>query len=259
MKRPTRRIGKNQKSDASNLLWFAVCAQIDKIREYKKQVPSTRIDHTKDQISIGMKESVSFIFLLLSGTAGVTNGHGMLWDPPGRSSLWRFGYKTPPNYDDNQLYCGGIGAQMEGKFMCGICGDSYGDPIPRNNELGGLYGLGIITRLYPANSVVPVVVDLETQHRGYFEFHLCDLTGRSETEDCFRKLLYENGSDKFFVRRSQFYYLTIRLPKGIRCKHCVLRWHYKTGNNWGTCKNGTQALGCGPQEIFRNCADISIQ
>jgi hypothetical protein len=31
-----------------------------------------------------------------------------------------------------------------------------------------------------------------------------------------------------------------------------------TGNSWGECEDGTEAMGCGPQEIFRNCADISI-
>lgn len=30
------------------------------------------------------------------------------------------------------------------------------------------------------------------------------------------------------------------------------------GNNWGKCSNGTEAVGCGPQEEFRACADIQI-
>lgn len=30
------------------------------------------------------------------------------------------------------------------------------------------------------------------------------------------------------------------------------------GNNWGNCPNGTGAVGCGPQEEFRACADITI-
>lgn len=30
------------------------------------------------------------------------------------------------------------------------------------------------------------------------------------------------------------------------------------GNNWGNCPNGTGAIGCGPQEEFRACADITI-
>lgn len=27
---------------------------------------------------------------------------------------------------------------------------------------------------------------------------------------------------------------------------------------WGICANGTEAVGCGRPETFRNCADISI-
>ena len=30
------------------------------------------------------------------------------------------------------------------------------------------------------------------------------------------------------------------------------------GNNWGRCPGGGAALGCGPQEEFRACADIAI-
>lgn len=31
-----------------------------------------------------------------------------------------------------------------------------------------------------------------------------------------------------------------------------------SGNMWGTCENGTEAVGCGRPETFRNCADVSI-
>lgn len=48
------------------------------------------------------------------------------------------------------------------------------------------------------------------------------------------------------------------LPKNLTCKQCVLRWHYRAGNNWGICPNGTGRLGCGNQEIFRTCSDIAI-
>ena len=30
------------------------------------------------------------------------------------------------------------------------------------------------------------------------------------------------------------------------------------GNTWGICANGTEGMGCGEQETFRNCADVSI-
>ena len=31
---------------------------------------------------------------------------------------------------------------------------------------------------------------------------------------------------------------------------CVLQWRYVAGNNWGKCPNGTEKVGCGPQEHF---------
>lgn len=44
----------------------------------------------------------------------------------------------------------------------------------------------------------------------------------------------------------------------FECEHCVLQWKYVAGNNWGICSNGEGAVGCGPQEEFRACADIAI-
>lgn len=34
-------------------------------------------------------------------------GHGKLWEPPSRSSMWRRGFHTPMNANDNELNCGG--------------------------------------------------------------------------------------------------------------------------------------------------------
>lgn len=31
-----------------------------------------------------------------------------------------------------------------------------------------------------------------------------------------------------------------------------------SGNSWGLCEDGTDDVGCGDQEIFRSCADITI-
>ena len=30
-------------------------------------------------------------------------------------------------------------------------------------------------------------------------------------------------------------------------------------NNWGVCENGNAGIGCGPQETYRNCADIVVR
>jgi hypothetical protein len=35
--------------------------------------------------------------------------------------------------------------------------------------------------------------------------------------------------------------------------------HFFAGNNWGDCGDGTSAQGCGPQETFRACSDISVK
>jgi len=34
--------------------------------------------------------------------------HGRLVEPPGRSTMWRFGYDNPKNYNDMELFCGGF-------------------------------------------------------------------------------------------------------------------------------------------------------
>ncbi|XP_043481796.1 uncharacterized protein LOC122510907 [Leptopilina heterotoma] len=36
------------------------------------------------------------------------SAHGRLMDPINRSSMWRRGYKTPINYNDNENFCGGF-------------------------------------------------------------------------------------------------------------------------------------------------------
>ena len=35
------------------------------------------------------------------------NSHGHMSKPPMRSSVSNFGFPTPPNYNENQLFCGG--------------------------------------------------------------------------------------------------------------------------------------------------------
>lgn len=49
-----------------------------------------------------------FILGLSAIFVGAALGHGMLWDPPNRSSYWRIDPSYPANYDDNQNYCGGM-------------------------------------------------------------------------------------------------------------------------------------------------------
>lgn len=50
---------------------------------------------------------VLFATLLVTDRFDVADAHGMILDPPGRSSMWRFGFNVPENNDDNGLNCGG--------------------------------------------------------------------------------------------------------------------------------------------------------
>lgn len=42
-----------------------------------------------------------------------TEGHGMLMDPGNRASRWRVNSSAPRNYNDNELYCGGVGVSLK--------------------------------------------------------------------------------------------------------------------------------------------------
>lgn len=53
---------------------------------------------------------VSFLALGLD----LVNGHGMLLEPVGRASRWRFDGTAPADYDDNQGYCGGFFVRFNG-------------------------------------------------------------------------------------------------------------------------------------------------
>lgn len=46
--------------------------------------------------------------VMMTMTLRSVRGHGRLVEPPSRSSMWRYGFNTPHNYDDNALNCGGL-------------------------------------------------------------------------------------------------------------------------------------------------------
>lgn len=58
---------------------------------------------------------IAFIAFILQQSRLFTPGygHGRLMEPPARNTLWRFGFiKAPANYNDNELFCGGIGVSL---------------------------------------------------------------------------------------------------------------------------------------------------
>ncbi|KAK3592827.1 hypothetical protein CHS0354_019055 [Potamilus streckersoni] len=196
----------------------------------------------------------------------LSSGHGRLLDPPSRSSMWRYGFPNPPNYDDNQVYCGGVQVQWEqngGK--CGVCGDPWQGP--RDNEPGGKFANGIIVRKYTPGEVITVVVELTANHKGYMEFRLCpnDDPRKVIQQDCLDRYplrLTENGKTRFMVPPDvgyQKFNINLALPANVVCRACVFQWKYNAGNSWGTDpKTGQSCVGCGRQEQFYGCADVAI-
>ena len=52
---------------------------------------------------------IALSLIALSGFVVEVKGHGRLIEPPSRASMWRYGFDTPIDYNDNQLFCGGAG------------------------------------------------------------------------------------------------------------------------------------------------------
>lgn len=72
----------------------------------------------RDKTVITSTKSVSITTILWLCLATVisllirhTDAHGRLIEPPSRASAWRYGFDTPPNYNDHELYCGGFSVQ----------------------------------------------------------------------------------------------------------------------------------------------------
>uniref|UniRef100_A0A1L8E399 Putative chitin binding domain protein n=1 Tax=Nyssomyia neivai TaxID=330878 RepID=A0A1L8E399_9DIPT len=212
-----------------------------------------------------MKVCLIVLFAAIIGVLEVS-GHGMVMNPVNRGSIWRL-YGTgaaDPDYNDNGNFCGGFYVQHSingGK--CGLCGNDFRDPMPRAHENGGKYGKGFVVANYPRGATIPVSVQITANHLGYFYLNLCNLdTYGRESEACFAaySLKTSSGSTKYYLNSAAvgYYNFTVTLPAGVSCKRCVLQWTYTTGNNWGYCDDGSGKLGCGDQENFRTCSDISI-
>lgn len=148
--------------------------------------------------------------------------------------------------------------------------------MPRNNELGGYFGQGVIVKTYTRGQTFNALVRITANHMGgRFEFKVCNLdVDTKESDACFDK----NGVFTYTLTStaSQDFVFPVTLPN-ITCKRCVLQWtyivgqyfillndwrilghHIFTANSWGYCPDGSGRLGCGPQETFRTCSDISI-
>lgn len=151
----------------------------------------------------------------------------------------------------------------------GLCGDPTGST---DHLIGGRfanYSPVPIVQTWKKNTAVDLMVEIDTNHNGYFEFFLCDLD-KCNSRDISRKCFKNNACwrlhrkthpdcEKHHVKTqykcgpvdedypSRFYIpcrtegkqyvggkdgtMRYHLPRGVTCKHCVLQWYYVTANN----------------------------
>ncbi|WAR18884.1 hypothetical protein MAR_000722 [Mya arenaria] len=209
--------------------------------------------------------AVLLLSWLLLGTLAGIRGHGRLLEPPGRSSAWRFNFPVPHNTMDHQLNCKGYG--IGGR--CGVCGDPYEGPY--ENEAGGKYARGIIVQNYTQGQRIRVTIEITVNHGGYSEFRICpnnDVTKRV-TQDCMdhyllmtpfgetRYMHAPNGDPAGLGEK----HIDLLLPPGLTCTQCVLQWIWTGDSNNNCWLNSTccTEVGCGPQEHFYGCADVSVR
>ena len=193
---------------------------------------------------------------------GLTDGHGRLMEPPARNSMWRFGFLNPVNYNDNELFCGGMDKQFnENDGECGICGDSASDPSPQTHETGGEFGNRIISKTYVTGSVIGLEIDITANHKGTFQLKLCPLGPRDSeaTQACLDEhpLSQVDGAEEFLITEVPHTVTltrTARLPPGLTCARCVLQWTWRSANSWGNCANGTAVRGNIRNMIYIKCS-----
>lgn len=92
-------------------------------------------------------------------------------------------------------------------------------------------------------------------------FNSMCLVFHAETESCFERLSLVDGTSDYLINQNSgpgSRLIQVKLPKDKKCDRCILRWHWKSANNWGQCADGSHQVGCGPQETYRNCADIAV-
>ena len=110
----------------------------------------------------------------------------------------------------------------------------------RPHEYGGKYASGILGQRYPnGTESIQTVIQMDSEHDGYFEFRLCVQNEyHKETEKCFDENFLRIIGGSIVSGRRRYntgkqlpkeYRLTVELPPGIYCSHCVLQWRYVSG------------------------------
>ncbi|KAH3771907.1 uncharacterized protein LOC127845206 isoform X1 [Dreissena polymorpha] len=197
--------------------------------------------------------------LLLCGMAYGVWGHGRLLEPPARSSAWRYGFPVPNNKDDHGVRC-------PAGMTCSLCGNP-------DNEAGGMYARGILVQNYTQGQTILIKLEITVNHGGYSTFRICpnNDVNKPVTQECLNRYLLTtpSGESRYIHEPKEsptgtgYKYLHLVLPRDLTCTLCVIQWEWVTNSNNNCnfqhpdCCNRTN-VGCGPQERFYGCADVSV-
>lgn len=203
--------------------------------------------------------------------------HGYLAEPAARNKVMN------SNWCSQCLSSGGPGVTYAGgrtwpNSLHGVCGDPHTGPL--DHEAGGKFAPKKVTGVYAPGAEVTLRIKITAPHGGRFSFGVCPVPdGASDaqeravvTQKCFDANSMINAEDgtKFWwygKRPAGDYTMRFRLPPALKCKRCVMQWHYETGNSCtipGTppqhvmSPNMVPCDQTGVMEEFWNCADVSI-
>lgn len=208
-----------------------------------------------------LRAGAKCLVALLAVSSAGARAHGFLAQPAARN------VQHDSNYCAACLNAGGpatVFAQgLPGRH--GVCGDAWN--APKDHEAGGKYATP--TRLagtYLAGGTLKARVTLTANHGGRWSLRLCPAATRA-TQRCFDAMLLRRadgrGAYTPVPTDASDFSVTYALPRGVRCRHCVLQWTYETGNSC-TPPGMTPVRGlpsCAAStagEQFWNCADIRI-
>lgn len=188
-----------------------------------------------------------------------------LLTPTSRGMMWTRNSFNSAGYNYMEINCGGVHRLKQTNGHCGLCGDPFN--APREHETGGKYATGAIAHvLHRGERNMKVKVLLNVDLGGYFEFRLCASNGTTETQECFDKNLLKITEGRaqgdeyaYVVQHHGMIALDLEIPEKLYCERCVLQWKYVTGNTFGWDDTGRGCIGCGIQDTYINCADVTIR
>lgn len=192
------------------------------------------------------------LVLFVAGLA-LVEPHGFLKSPLSRTSIFtnpRYGASMPFWWDHTGVWCGNVHQDFS-YSTCGRCGDAEGNTLANQ---GGIYDKGIITATYRAGQVsayfnfhysgwysviitnyeqrITIEAQIDAAHAGFFMIELCPQ--ETETDSCFQKLPILSGSMPLrngnicVDFEAQTISADVKLPRGVKCERCTLRWTYRT-------------------------------